>query len=72
MQHDSLLITFVCQYSTDKITKAFVANTNLVSLLITGHHKNNEERLIGHNLLDTYIIFGEKLQGVTGCTSIPA
>ena len=25
--------------STDKITKAFIANTNLVSLLITGYKK---------------------------------
>ena len=31
--------TFVCHYSTDKITKAFIANANMVSLLITGHHK---------------------------------
>ena len=31
--------TFACQYSTNKITKAFIANGNLVSLLITGHHK---------------------------------
>ena len=31
--------TFVCQYSTDNITKAFIAYANLVSLLIAGHHK---------------------------------
>ena len=31
--------TFVCHYSTDNITNAFIANANFVSLLITGHHK---------------------------------
>ena len=38
MQHDSLF--HLClQTIPDKITKAFIANANLVSLLITGHHK---------------------------------
>ena len=72
--------TFVFKYSAEKITKAFIANVNLVSLLIicTGHYKSNEERLIGHKgkcLLQSfglrYFIFGEKRQRVTGCASIP-
>ena len=40
--------TFVCQYSTDKITKAFIANANLVSLLITWHHKKWFSFLVGN------------------------
>ena len=39
---------FVRQYSTDKITKAFIANANLVSLLITGHHKKWFSFLVGN------------------------
>ena len=31
--------TFVCQYSPVKITKAFIVNESLVSLLVTGHRK---------------------------------
>ena len=30
--------TFVSQCSTDKITKAFIVNGNMVSLLIRGHN----------------------------------
>ena len=34
-----IYFTLVYQYSTDKITKAFIVNANLVSLLITGLNK---------------------------------
>ena len=40
--------TFVCQCSTNKITKAFIANANLVSLLITWHHKKWFSFLVGN------------------------
>ena len=30
---------FVYQYGTDKITKAFIVNANIVPLLTTGHNK---------------------------------
>ena len=45
-----IYFTFVFKYSAEKITKAFIANVNLVSLLITctGRYKTDEERLIGH------------------------
>ena len=69
MHHLIIYFTFIFQYSTDKITNAFIANANLALLLITGHYKKNEGRLIG----DWVYIFGAKLQGlqgVTACTSI--
>ena len=34
-----IYFTFVCQYSANKIAKAFIVNANLVSLLIAGHNK---------------------------------
>ena len=66
MHHLIIYFTFIFQYSTDKITNAFIANANLALLLII---KRNEERLIGHWVY----IFGEKLQGlqrVTVCKSM--
>ena len=34
-----IYFTFVFQYSTGKITKAFIVNTNLVSLFIAGRNE---------------------------------
>ena len=34
-----LYFTFVCQFSADTITKAFIAKANMASLLITRHSK---------------------------------
>ena len=40
MQHDRLFpLLMPNKYSTDKITKAFIVNANLVSLSTTGHSK---------------------------------
>ena len=39
--------TFVCQFSADKIIKAFNAKANLASLLTTGHSK---EQLINRHI----------------------
>ena len=39
MHHLIIYFTFIFQYSTDKITNAFIANANLGLLLITGHYK---------------------------------
>ena len=34
-----IYFTFVCQYSTDEIAKAYIVNANLVSLLIAWHNE---------------------------------
>ena len=71
MHHLIIYFTFIFQYSTDKITNAFIANANLALLLITGHYKKKWREV--NWTLDTYNIFGEKLQGLQGvtvCTSI--
>ena len=48
--------TFVCQFSADKIIKAFIAKANLASLLITGQIISYWKTATGR---------------VTDCTSIP-